>query len=68
MVRDRYIKMRSMDVESSSEGDEDEDPTNKKKKIKKKSMKVIVKKQMKRFDLNSRSTQTMNPYKKVFKY
>jgi hypothetical protein len=62
VVRDRYIKMRSMDVESSSggEGEDDEDKSSKKKKKKKKVVKVVVKKSLKRFDLNARSTQTRN--------
>jgi hypothetical protein len=54
--------MRSMDVESSSD---DDDEPNKKKKKKKKNAVKIIKKGIKKFDLNSRSTQTMNSFYKV---
>ena len=61
--------MRSMDVDSSSDCEDDDDPEqteNKKKKKKKKVVKVVAKKVLKRFDLNSRSTQIMSTYYKVW--
>ena len=60
-----------MDVDESSsdgEGDDDEEKSTKKKKKKKKVVKVVVKKSLKRFDLNSRSTQTRSYNYEVCEY